>query len=96
MSRRQLRTTEGNIRRSAATLIQPKLARAFLLDPYPGNSGAGGPQVLMVSLSDPLKGTRGTVLRARVRSGTSSAALPVGTPVTLQTTHGQAEIVSFG
>jgi hypothetical protein len=49
-----------------------------------------------VTMTDPVIGTRGAVIYARVRGGLLVSAYSAGWPVYLQFNHGKAEIVSFG
>lgn len=94
--RRQLRTPTQVFRNAAGQTPIPRQRRAFLLDTYPASSLQGNPQQVLVSFTDPVIGTRGTTMRASVRAGLSTVAVPVGSPVLIQIIHGRAEVVSVG
>lgn len=97
MRKRQLRTARQAMQDEAARAATPKQRRAFLVAAYPASTAQGNPQLALVTFSDPIRGTRGTTMRARVRAGLSTAAaIPVGSPVLVQLDHGKAEIMSFG
>lgn len=51
---------------------------------------------ILVQFNDPRTGSRGTAVRATIKPGLGSGALPAGTPVTVQTTHGQTEVIGLG
>jgi hypothetical protein len=90
---RRLRTTEQYIRHQVDAKPQPRTRQAFLLTAYIGNSTS-----VLVQLSDPRTGSRGAVLRARVRPGVAPPPLTTitaGTPVTLVIRHGQAEVIGL-
>jgi hypothetical protein len=90
-SRRHLRTTETNVRNTADRRLQPKTRTAFLLDTYSGYA-----LQVMVQLSDPRTGVRGTIIRASIRPGVGLPnAIAAGTPVTIIISHGQVEIIGL-
>ena len=91
--RRQLFPIEKRQADRVSRIVSPPRTRtAFLTQPLTDRVTQ-----VVVQVTDPQLGSRGMTLRARVRVGAEGVVpnLPVGSPVTVTTHHGQLEVIGY-
>ena len=87
---RQLTTNRQTIREISQSIAQPKIRQGFLVENYLGYA-----EQVMIQLTDPQHGTRGTVFKAQLRSGLILPQIAAGSSVTIRINHGQVEVIGL-